>query len=206
MINILVSLIFLTTATSYADPIIKVRSVNLSIIDSSIPLNRLTTLAELFDYLSIGSFILAWIPTVMLLKTYSVRLGRIKYGLLVTIPLVYFLIPFLSDELGIFDELRLQYGREFNLIYNIFFSPYRQVGGLLFGIVFFITSLKVKRYELKAAVNDLWYRNGTSFWFLRHSWIDLHPIPSVWYYHNLIYGPIILFIINWIICFIKNAC
>jgi hypothetical protein len=150
VVNILVSLIFLTISTSYADPVIKLRSVSQTVIDSSIPLNRLSALAETFDYLSISSFILAWIPTIILLKTYSLRYGRIIYWILVTIPLVYFLIPFLSDELGIFDELRLQYGREFNLIYNIFFSPYRQVGGLLFGIVFFITSMKVKRNELRA--------------------------------------------------------
>jgi hypothetical protein len=150
VVNILVSLIFLTISTSYADPVIKLRSVSQTVSDSSIPLNKLTALAETFDYLSISSFILTWIPTIILLKTYSLRYGRIIYWILVTIPLVYFLIPFLSDELGIFDELRLQYGREFNLIYNIFFSPYRQVGGILFGIVFFITSMKVKRNELRA--------------------------------------------------------
>jgi len=149
VVNILLSLVFLTIATSYADPVIKLRSVRLTIIDSAIPLNRLSVLAEAFDYLSIGSFILAWIPTIFLLKTYSVRFGQIIYWILVTIPLVYFLFPFLSDELGTFDDPRLQYGRQFNLIYNIFFSPYRQVGGLLFGIIFFISAMKIKRDELR---------------------------------------------------------
>jgi len=88
----------------------------------------------------------------MLLKTYSIRFGKYKYWLLVTIPIAYFILPFLFDELGTFDDLRLEYGRQFNLIYNIFFSPYRQVGGVLFGLAFFMTAMKIKRKDLRGLV------------------------------------------------------
>jgi len=152
IINLLISVIFLTIATSYADPVIKLRSIRTAIRDSSIPLINLSGLAATYDYLSISSFIFTWIPTIILLKTYSLRFGRIKYWILVTIPVIYFLVPFLFDELGTIDELRLEYGRQFNLIYNILFSPYRQVGGLLFGLAFFMTAIRIKRKDLRTLV------------------------------------------------------
>ena len=120
-------------------------------MDTSFPFS-LSTLAQVYDYLSIASFVFAWIPTVILLKTYALRFGKAKYWLLVTIPIAYFIFPFLFDELGTFDYLRLEHGRQFNLVYNIFFSPYRQVGGLLFGIAFFITAMKIKRKDLRGLV------------------------------------------------------
>lgn len=152
IINLILSRIFLAIATSYADPIIKLRSVRTAIRDSSTPLISLSGLATTYDYVSISSFIFAWIPTIILLKTYSVRFGKLNYWILVTVPVVYFLIPFLFDELGTIDDLRLEYGRQFNLIYNIFFSPYKQVGGLLFGLAFFMTAIRIKREDLRTQV------------------------------------------------------
>jgi hypothetical protein len=77
-------------------------------------LTSLSTLTSLYNFLSVGSFIFIWVPTAILLKTFSLRFGKIKYWLLVTIPVLYFLVPFFIDELGILDELRLEYGRHFS--------------------------------------------------------------------------------------------
>ena len=151
VVNILISLVFFTLVAADYDPIIKLRSIRTALIDTSVPVIT-PSLATIYDYLSITSFVFAWIPTVMLLKTYSLRFGKSKYWVLVTIPIVYFILPFLFDELGTFDDLRLEYGRQFNLVYNIFFSPYRLVGGLLFGIVFFMTAMKIKRKDLRGLV------------------------------------------------------
>ena len=151
LINIFISLIYFTLLASNYDPIMKLRPIRIALIDTSFPFS-LSTLGMVYDYLSIASFVFAWIPTVILLKTYALRFGKAKYWLLVTIPIAYFILPFLLDELGTLDYLRLEYGRQFNLVYNIFFSPYRQVGGLLFGIAFFITAIKIKRKDLRALV------------------------------------------------------
>ena len=113
---------------------------------------KLSSLTALYTYLSIISFVGIWIPSVILLRTYSARLGRIRYWTLVTIPLIYFLFPFFGNEFGIFDNLILEYGTEFNLIYYIIFSPYKQIGGLLFGIVFWVIASKIKRQDLKIPV------------------------------------------------------
>jgi high-affinity Fe2+/Pb2+ permease len=47
----------------------------------------------------------------------------------------------------------LQYGKQFSLIYYIIFSPYQQLGGLLFGIAFWFTARKIRRKNLNALVN-----------------------------------------------------
>jgi hypothetical protein len=152
LINILISLVFFTLLVSSYDPIVKLRAIRIALLDTSIQSSNLSSLIKVYDYLSVGSFVFAWIPTVILLKTYSLRFGKIKYWLLVTIPIAYFIFPFLFDELGTFDYLRLEYGRQFNLVYNLFFSPYRQVGGLLFGLAFFMTAIKIKRKDLRGLV------------------------------------------------------
>jgi hypothetical protein len=68
VINILISLVFFTLVASSYDPIIRLRSVRIALIDISIPVNTPFALVTMYDYISIGSFVLTWIPTVMLLK------------------------------------------------------------------------------------------------------------------------------------------
>ena len=162
------------------------------------------SLSQIYDYLSIASFVFAWIPTVMLLKTYSLRFGKSKYWILVTIPIAYFIFPFLFDELGIFDDLRLEYGRQFNLVYNIFFSPYRQVGGLLFGFVFFTTAMKIKREDLRGLVMCSGIGMTLLFGSYRHSWTFLYSSTPIRSHYFIIYGFGILYLINWNIHFIKR--
>jgi len=152
LINILISLVFFTLLASSYDPIVKSRAIRIALLDTTIQSSGLSNLINVYDYLSIGSFVFAWIPTVILLKTYSLRFGWAKYWLLVTIPIAYFILPFLFDQMGTFDQLRLEYGRQFNLVYNLFFSPYRQVGALLFGLAFFMTAMKIKRKDLRGLV------------------------------------------------------
>ena len=51
---------------------------------------------------SVTSFLAMWGATVLLLRHYSKRLGSIKYWIIVTIPLVYFLSQFVTLSLNIF--------------------------------------------------------------------------------------------------------
>ena len=56
---------------------------------------------------SVLSFILTWVATVLLLRHYGTRLGRIKYWIMVSIPLVYFLSQFQPIFLNVFTSFRL---------------------------------------------------------------------------------------------------
>jgi hypothetical protein len=105
---------------------------------------------------SVLSFILIWIATVLLLRHYSRRLGKIKYWIVVSIPLVYFLSQFQSLFLYSFADLRLSNPVLFGIIYNLIFSISKPAGGVLFGIAFWtvakrLTSKTVKSYMMISA-------------------------------------------------------
>jgi hypothetical protein len=146
---LMTSLAFLTFDLSYRDSEIKMKSIKTTMSDYSTYGTKLNSLTLLYTYLSIISLVSIWVPSVILLRTYSGRVGKIRYWTLVSIPLIYFFFPYIGNEVGIFDILILEYGMEFNLIYYIIFSPYKQIGGLLFGIVFWVIASKIKRHNLK---------------------------------------------------------
>ena len=74
-------------------------------------------------------FILTWIATVLLLKHNSKKLGNIKYWILVSIPLVYFLSQFQPLFLFTFAEYRLSDPVLFGIVYTLFFSLSKPLGG-----------------------------------------------------------------------------
>jgi hypothetical protein len=105
---------------------------------------------------SVMSFILTWVATVLLLHNYSRKLGRAKYWILVSIPLVYFLSQFQPLFLNVFDPFRLSEPILFGVVYTLFFSATVPAGGILFGIAFWsvaknITRNAVKRYMMISA-------------------------------------------------------
>lgn len=83
---------------------------------------------------SIISFILTWIATVLLLHSYSKRIGRAKYWILVSIPLVYFLSQFQFVFVDMFTS---------------FFHATIPIGGALFGIAFWSVARNVNRDAVK---------------------------------------------------------
>jgi hypothetical protein len=105
-----------------------------------------------YDYLSVISFIFAWIPAMMLLRTHSTTSGSLKFAILIALPLIYYLIPFTTTQLGIFDTLRVEHGRQFNLIYSMLFAPYKQIGGILFGLVFLLAAGKTNKKSLQLLI------------------------------------------------------
>ena len=114
------------------------------------------TLSSTYLLTSIISFILMWIATVLLLKHYSRQLGRVKYWIIVSIPLAYFLSQFQPLFLYSFAELRLSDPVLFGIIYNLIFSVSKPAGGVLFGIAFWtlarhLTNKTVKSYMIISA-------------------------------------------------------
>jgi hypothetical protein len=105
---------------------------------------------------SVSSFVLMWIATALLLKNYSRKLGRVKYWIIVSIPLAYFLGQFQPLFLYSFADLRLSDPVLFGIVYNLIFSLAKPAGGILFGIAFWtvtrrITSKTVKEYMIISA-------------------------------------------------------
>jgi hypothetical protein len=114
------------------------------------------TLSSAYVLTSVLSFILTWIATVLLLRHYSRKLGIIKYWIIVSIPLAYFLSQFQPLFLYSFADFRLSNPVLFGIIYNLIFSVSKPVGGVLFGIAFWtiaksLTSKTVKSYMIISA-------------------------------------------------------
>lgn len=94
-------------------------------------------------------FILTWIATVLLLKHHSKKLGNIKYWILVSIPLVYFLSQFQPLFLFTFAEYRMSDPVLFGIVYTLLFSLSKPLGGVLFGVAFWMVSRNLKDSKVK---------------------------------------------------------
>ena len=94
-------------------------------------------------------FVLTWIATVLLLKHYSRKLGSIKYWVLVSIPLAYFLSQFQPLFLFTFAEYRLSDPVTFGIAYTLLFSISKPLGGILFGVAFWMVARSLKDSKVK---------------------------------------------------------
>ena len=153
-ITIANSLLYLTFEISIYDPVLRLRNIHSQLMDDPSPTSQMVMIGNLYNYVSASSFVLIWIPTVYLLRTYYSKFSKIKYGIIVTIPILFYLFPLIVDQLDLFGNLRLEYGNTFDFYYTIFFSPYKQVGGLLFGLVFWLTSTRIKRENLQVLLQN----------------------------------------------------
>jgi hypothetical protein len=98
---------------------------------------------------SVISFLVTWIATTSLLHHYSRRLGRLKYWIIVAIPLVYFLSQFLSPLLGLFNPI-IELSPVINSILLILiFTLSKPAGGILFGVAFWNMARSVQNYMVK---------------------------------------------------------
>jgi hypothetical protein len=85
---------------------------------------------------SIISFVITWSATAILLRHYSKRIGRTKYWIIVSIPLVYFASQFPTLFLHVFAPLLIANPAFFGILLTLIFFLSKTAGGILFGIAF----------------------------------------------------------------------
>ncbi len=109
-------------------------------------------LSNLYDITSVISFIALWFVTTFMLKQYSHSIGKIKYWILVSVPLVIFMTKyeiilyyFLKDPaiLEIFSSIRLN--SIIDQIVYTFLNSNLQIGGIFFAIVFLVIAKKIPK-------------------------------------------------------------
>lgn len=98
---------------------------------------------------SVIAFVLTWIATVLLLHNYSRKLGRARYWILVSIPLVYFLSQFQIVFVDLFTSFRISDPILFGIVFTIFFNATVPVGGALFGIAFWSVARNINNNAVK---------------------------------------------------------
>jgi hypothetical protein len=93
---------------------------------------------------SILSFILTWAATVLLLNHYSQRLGRVRYWIIVSIPLVYFLSQFITSFLNLFAPLLDSDPFFFAIFFTLIFTLSKTIGGIMFGVAFWTVASGIR--------------------------------------------------------------
>lgn len=128
-----------------------------------------------FQVSSIISYLLAWTATTLLLYNYSKRLGKIKYWILVSIPLIYFILQFQPLLLEFLLDYRLAAPIYFSILYTLFFVATKPVGGILFGIAFWSTGKKISNSQLRSALFISGY--GLALFFTSNQAVLLSVAP-----------------------------
>jgi hypothetical protein len=115
-----------------------------TVVTSNVALNSTTQVQDSFTvfvnnayfWSSISSFVLIWISTAVVMRNYSNRIGRYKYWILVSLPLVYFLTQFISIFFNLFTPFMSADPVLFSIFFTLVFSLSKLAGGVLFGIAF----------------------------------------------------------------------
>jgi hypothetical protein len=150
-LNSLFTVLYVTMSLqTFSDVIIPHGSENISFIDNA------NIIKIGFQITSILAYVTFWIATIILLYKYSSKIGKIKYWVLIALPLLYYLIPFYPGLLSWLNTFRLLDPVLFAITYTIFFSNSIPIGGLLFGLSFWsIGNMTSSKY-----VKDYMYISG----------------------------------------------
>jgi hypothetical protein len=127
--------------------------------------------------ISLLAFISTWFATVLLLKHYSNKIGKAKYWILVSIPLAYFLTQFQTILLYLFTPIRLTDPILFGITYTLVFSASKPIGGILFGISFWLVSRGLSNRQVKEYMIISGYGLLLLFTANQHQVLQQNPYP-----------------------------
>jgi hypothetical protein len=119
--------------------------------DNDVPYYTERKSLELFTLFQIvntplrAAFILFWIATVLLLHNYSKNIGRMKFWLIVSLPMASFLLG-IGFSLAMFEE---------GLLDAIILPSAASAGGVLFGIVFLTLSKSIRHIQQNTVAHYL---------------------------------------------------
>jgi hypothetical protein len=100
---------------------------------------------------SIVSFVLTWMATALLLRPHSQRLGIVRYWVIVSLPLAYFLSQFPFFFLNLFASALASDPVFYGTLLSVIFSVSKASGGILFGVAFWTMA---RTFDKNTAVPD----------------------------------------------------
>ena len=103
----------------------------------------LSVLNFLYYYLSVLSFVITWVITALLSKDYSQKIGNLRYWILLSLPLVFYLSQLLVTEFGLFYPKEESNQYYFQLWFIFFYTLSSTLGGILFSIPLFLVIRKM---------------------------------------------------------------
>lgn len=108
-----------------------------------------SSLVYYYTVFSVVAFVFLWLGTVFLLNGYRKKIGNIKYWVIITIPLLYFLSQFEPAILNFLLSYAVDNPTLFNIIYIVMVHASRPIGGVLFGFAFIVVARKVQNPQVK---------------------------------------------------------
>jgi hypothetical protein len=114
--------------------------------------NLQSTMSLIYEVSESISFIIIWISLILLTKQYAQKMGKIKYSITLSIPMIYFLLqysPLLLEQIGTLSSLLMAEGSLFLYFYNFVLNTVNIGTGILFGISFYILSRSLVYDDLK---------------------------------------------------------
>jgi len=147
-ITIMISLIYSTYVLSNQLSSIRPLPIHYALLN--VPHSDLAiSLGPALDIISILSFISVWIASAVMMNTYSRRIGKIRYWMVISIPLIYFLFPFEKNVFNIFQSLAVSSPVLYGILDVTIFSATKQIGALFFSLVFLAASTLVTKHEMQ---------------------------------------------------------
>jgi hypothetical protein len=143
-VNVAISMLYVNNDLETFPEI--VRPVISSVMLYDNPERPLATASVIFSAIS---FVLTWFATTLLLRHHSRKLGRVKYWIVITLPLIYFLGQFQSLFVDVLSSFRFYDSVLFGLFYTIIFTIAKPLGGFLFGLAFWIIARKIQNIRVK---------------------------------------------------------
>ena len=108
-----------------------------------------SSLVYIYTICSAVAFVLLWCGTVFLLHSFRKKLGRWKYWILMSIPLLYFLSQFQPVVLNFLLSYVSNDPMLFSLVYVIMVDVSRPIGGILFGLAFILVARKLQNQVVR---------------------------------------------------------
>lgn len=146
-------------------------------------------LNNIFPILSVLSFVFAWIASSIMMKEYSSKVGGIiKYWVIVTVPLIFYISQFFVQfNSQIIFQLTSNI-TSLSIILTIVFIFSKLIGGLLFGIPFWIISKTIHNSAIKTSMTIAGF--GFVFLFLTNQaqGIVVTPYPPFGITTTLFFG------------------
>jgi len=147
-IYLVVSIVYVNIQFASTSEWIKARGLHSTLVNSFVS-DLSFSFGVTLNALSLLSFVLVWIATVALLRQYRNKIGRTRFWVIITIPLIYFLFPFETYFANFSEGILSGSPVIFTVIYIVLFSATKQVGGVLFSIVFLTAATKIKQENLQ---------------------------------------------------------
>jgi len=124
--------------------------VQYSYIDSNppyiVPGSPIDSIYNVYVTSAVMAFLLTWVATALLLRHYSQKLGKVKYWVIVTIPLIYFLSQFFALFINyMVSPLLTSKPIFFSILFTLIFTYSKPAGGILFGVAFWTTARSIHR-------------------------------------------------------------